>query len=85
MKNYSEQLEGSLSSELLFEETLAKFHACGASPTEVIAAIRQAKKISLGQAKEIFAQSPAWALEVSQGDKLHEQLIAIISPKNSPQ
>lgn len=83
MNNYSEQLESSLNAGHSLEEALAKLQTCGASPVEVIIAIRQVNKVSLREAKEVFAQSPSWALEVSQGDKLHEELIAILSPKNS--
>jgi len=83
MTDCTEQLESALTSGLSLEAALGQLRSNGAHPTDVIKAIRQVKQISLGEAKVVFSQSTAWALEVSQGDKLHEELIAILSPKNS--
>jgi hypothetical protein len=50
----------------------------GATPIETIKAIAQVQAVSLGEAKQVFSQSLAWAKEVSASDSLHGQVIALL-------
>lgn len=52
----------------------------GASPIEVIRQLRSVCGHSLGQAKRIFSAHPAWTFENKRADKIHQEILADISP-----
>lgn len=76
MDHYTALLAHNLAAGATLEEVLALLRANGATPADVIKAIRINQGVSLGRAKQIFGQSPAWAREVLAGDVLHEDVIS---------
>lgn len=76
---FEELLVRALAAGVSLETALAEIHASGATPVDVIKAIRAACGVSLAEAKQIFGQSPAWAQEVKTGDLLHEEIVSVLS------
>ena len=68
-----------MASGLSLEESLAHLKERGASPIETIKAIREALGISLGDAKEVFSASVAWAQTVSINDSFHDDLLGMLA------
>ena len=60
------------------EAALSQLRVEGATPVEAIKAIREVQGISLGEAKQIFSQSPAWSKEVLAGNALHDEVISLL-------
>ena len=78
MSRATESLSEKLALGSSFEHAMASLREEGASPTEVIKAIREVKSVSLAEAKVLFSQSPAWRIEVEAADRLHEEIIAAL-------
>jgi ribosomal protein L7/L12 len=74
----AEHLASQLAAGVSFEAALASLHEQGASPVEVIKAIREVHGVSLGEAKRLFSESPAWRSESEAADRLHEELLAVL-------
>jgi len=59
------------------EAGLEELRQLGVTPMETIKAIREAKCVSLGEAKQIFSLSPAWATEVRAANLLHDEIFQL--------
>jgi len=79
MGRYDVSLRAVLEEGQSLEVGLARLRAQGATPVETIKAICQVQQISLVEAKQLFAASPAWALEAAAGSALHEKIISLLS------
>ena len=75
MRSCSTRLRRLLDDGVDLDAALGQLREDGATPVEVIAAIREVLSVSLAQAKSRFAQCPAWAAEARAGDAFHEQII----------
>jgi len=60
-------------------ERLVQLKASGAAPVAAIMAIHLEFDLSLAEAKRLFALSPVWEREVTNGDRLHHELITSLS------
>jgi ribosomal protein L7/L12 len=82
MKNVDDTIEfmkKKFGSEPELKDTVLKaFHDKQFSVVEAMRGIRNVYGISLGEAKNIVAQSPLWKNEVEAGDKLHEEVLNVI-------
>lgn len=78
MSRATESLAEKLALGSSFEHALAGLREEGASPIEVIKAIREVKAVSLAEAKVLFSQSPAWRKEVEAADRLHAEIVAAL-------
>jgi hypothetical protein len=65
------------------EAALSELRSAGASPIQAIKAIHDVQVVSLGEAKRVFSESPAWAQEVRDGDALHAELTAIMEKERA--
>lgn len=72
-------LRAALEAGTPFEAALFELRATGATPIETIKAISQVRGCGLGDAKQVFAASPAWSKEVQAGTALHEQVLSLKS------
>ena len=81
---YTSFLANNLTNGVSLEETLAGLRARGATPVEVIKAIRDTQGVSLGEAKQIFGESAAWARESLAADALHEKIISEFGKEKNP-
>ena len=79
MQHPTRLLRAALEAGTPLEAALFELRATGATPVETIKAISQVQGCGLGDAKQVFAASPAWAKEVQAGTELHEQVLALIS------
>lgn len=59
-------------------QRLSQLKAAGTAPVAAIKAIHTEFGLSLAEAKQAFALSPAWAREAANGDQLHEQILAAL-------
>ncbi|MGE3347496.1 MAG: hypothetical protein AB7I35_08680 [Ramlibacter sp.] len=57
------------------EAGLEELRQMGVTPVETIKAIREAKRVSLGEAKRLLSLSPAWAAEVRAADLVHDEVL----------
>lgn len=79
MDRYSTALTKILAEGGSLEEALSQLKHMGATPVEVIKTIRLTQGINLGEAKQVFCASAAWAYEVAEGDKMHQEVISAVS------
>ena len=79
MDQYTSLLANSMANGASLEEALAGLRARGATPVEVIRAIRDIQGVGLGEAKQIFGRSAAWARENLAADALHEEIICALA------
>jgi ribosomal protein L7/L12 len=78
VKTAAEQLASQLAEGSSFEAALVSLRERGASPVDAIKAIREARGVSLGEAKRLLFESKAWQLENEAADRLHEQVLAAL-------
>ena len=55
------------------EEILGRLHARGSTIIDAIKAIRAVFSISLGEAKRLVTEHPAWRAEVEANQPLHDE------------
>jgi len=79
MEHPTRILHAALLAGLPLEAALAELRSTGATPVEAIKAIREVQGCSLGEAKQVFGASPAWASAVQAGEALHEQVQSVLS------
>lgn len=60
--------------EFLTAERLVALKNAGAAPMEAIKTLHQEFDLSLAEAKQALARSPAWTVEAAAGDVLHAQI-----------
>jgi ribosomal protein L7/L12 len=60
------------------EQMLARLKGEGATPVQAIKAVHLTFNVSLDEAKRQFSMSSAWTKEVASGDKLHDEVFAIL-------
>lgn len=60
------------------EQMLTRLKGEGATLVEAIKAVHLTFNLSLGEAKRHFSVSSTWAKEVASGDKLHNEVFAIL-------
>ncbi|MBQ0936460.1 hypothetical protein [Ideonella paludis] len=78
MDRFAALLESAMAGGATFDAALALLRTHGATPVQAIKAIHQSRMVTLGEAKQLFARSPAWAHEVQAADALHEELLALL-------
>ncbi len=82
--DYGSDLSKMIESGIELNEALGQLREMGASSIKTIKAIRDAQGVSLGEAKIIFSDCPAWALEVEAAQELHDEIIeALENEKNT--
>ncbi len=61
------------------EEVVATLHAKGVTVVAAIKAVRAAFSLSLGEAKRLVAEHPAWRAELEANQPLHDaaQMVAV--------
>ena len=84
MADFSVLLREKLGAGTTLEEGLAYLRATGAHPVATIKAIREVLGVSLGEAKQLFSISPAWASIVRANEPLHDEAIRILSQGDDP-
>lgn len=72
-------LAAAIASGKPMETGLEELRRMGVTPVEAIKAIREAKCVSLGYAKQIFSLSPAWATEVRAADLLQDEVLCLVA------
>jgi ribosomal protein L7/L12 len=75
---YTKLLSDNLAAGASVNEALTNLKAEGATTAQAIKAVHLARGVSLGQAKELFAQCPAWAGEVEAGQLLHQEILSSV-------
>jgi hypothetical protein len=60
------------------EEAILHLRMMGASPMEIMKALMQTKRISLGEAKMILGKSEAWKDMARNADKMHKRILTTI-------
>jgi ribosomal protein L7/L12 len=58
---------------------LIELRNAGLTPMETIKALRVEFDLSLAEAKDLFARSLTWVVEVAAGDTLHAQIMTLDS------
>ena len=76
VENPTRFLRAALEAGTPLDGALLELRAAGATPMETIKAISEVRGCGLGDAKQVFAASPAWAEEVQAGTVLHEQVMS---------
>jgi hypothetical protein len=61
--------------ENLIARRLADLKNAGTAPVEAIKTLHLEFGLSLAEAKQAFARSPAWTFEVAGGDALHTEIM----------
>ena len=84
MERYTALFATEVANGASLEEALALLRSQGATPVDAIKAIYTVQGVSLGEAKQLFTRSPAWAREVQAGDALHEEITALLSKEQKP-
>jgi ribosomal protein L7/L12 len=79
MERNAQVLSAVIASGKPLETGLEELRRIGVTPVEAIKAIREAKRVSLGDAKQIFSLSPAWAVEGRPGDLLHDEVLRVVA------
>ena len=79
MDRFVDAFASALGSGASLEEAHHQLRSHGASPVQTIVAIIVVRGASLGEAKDIFSNSPAWAREVQAGVELHKQIVSGLS------
>lgn len=72
---YSDILKSKLDSGSSLEEAISQLKTIGASPTDVMKALLETRKIDLGEAKVILGKSKAWKSIQTKADKLHGKIM----------
>ncbi|RZJ07227.1 MAG: hypothetical protein EON50_21635 [Acidovorax sp.] len=79
MQHPTDFLRAALEAGTSFEGALLELRTAGATPIQTIKAISKVRGCDLGDAKQAFAASPAWAKEIQAGMVLHDQLLSLMS------
>ena len=79
MERNAQVLAAVIASGKPLETGLQELRRMGVTPVETIKAIREAKCVSLGDAKQIFSQSPAWAADVRASGLLHDEVLRLVA------
>jgi ribosomal protein L7/L12 len=77
MGRHAQVLATAIASGALLEAGLAQLRDMGATPVETSKAIREAQGVSLGEAKQIFSQSPAWSGDIRVANALHDEIFSL--------
>ena len=77
MERNAQVLAAAIASGKPLETGLEELRRMGITPVEAIKAIREAQCVSLGDAKQIFSLSPAWAAAVRAADLLHDEVLRL--------
>jgi hypothetical protein len=78
MESPADLLRAALAMGHTLDDALAELRSSGATPVETIKAIYDVNGVDLGEAKRIFASSPAWASEARAADALHDEVFSIL-------
>lgn len=79
MERNAQVLSAAIASGKPLEVGLEELRRMGVTPVGAIKAIREAKCVSLGDAKQIFSLSRAWAAEVRAADLLHDEVLRLVA------
>ena len=74
-ENYAPQLRKLLNSGVGLDEALGQLRESGSSPIKTIKAIYDVRGVSLGEAKLIFSECPAWQDVVQAAEQLHDDML----------
>jgi hypothetical protein len=74
MRKWSRRLTELVTAGTSQEDALAVLRGEGASAVETIAALHDARGMSLAAAKQVFSKSEAWADVNASAEKLHDAL-----------
>ena len=78
MEPYTNVVLNLLAGGASLEEALARLKTLGATPVETIKALRVAQGVDLREAKELYVNSAAWAVEVKANEVLLLEALALL-------